>query len=127
MSVVALIFFLSPQTIFKTIQYAYVFFFNYLNVFQNVKLLVESCLDRALPTQGSISFPTIGTGHCGYPPSDVAQLMLRTVKAYFESHSSGRLREVRIVIYHADDKTSQVNVAMRKQCNIFMCQVDEQG
>lgn len=67
------------------------------------------CLNQAA-TFGhtSIAFPALGTGNLQYPEQNVAQSMIETVIRYAEKYPNSSITDVKIVIYHLDQKTQMV-------------------
>lgn len=52
----------------------------------------------------SIAFPAISTGVFGFPKERAAQVMLRTIRSFFQENPPGSLRKARLVLY--DQATS---------------------
>ncbi|XP_052803961.1 protein mono-ADP-ribosyltransferase PARP14-like isoform X2 [Mya arenaria] len=65
----------------------------------------RKCIKRCLRTAEAenlpiVSFPAIGTGQCGQPASDMADVLATTVKKYVQSTKyRGILKAIRIVLY----------------------------
>lgn len=58
----------------------------------------------------SVTFPALGTGMLKYPVKDVAKNMIEAMMEYVEENRGTSVREVRLVIYHKDDKTYKVRI-----------------
>ena len=85
---------------------------------------MKDCLKQAA-SQGhtSIAFPALGTGNLGYPEQNVAKSMIDTVISYAEKTSSS-IQDVKIVIFHLDQKTQQVINPIRKQVEFWPHMID---
>nr|KAG5699798.1 hypothetical protein BaRGS_013518 [Batillaria attramentaria] len=75
---------------------------------QTLEQTVTKCLTEASNSgHTSIAFPALGTGNMNYPRDVVARTMMDAVNHFQQATPTTSLREVRIVVYHKDTKTSQ--------------------
>ncbi|XP_048249263.1 protein mono-ADP-ribosyltransferase PARP14-like [Haliotis rufescens] len=75
---------------------------------QLLKKTIDTCLQRA-PSRGyeTIAFPALGTGILQYPQETVAKVFKERVATFSQENPLTCLREVIIVLYHKDDKTTK--------------------
>lgn len=67
-------------------------------------------MKATLEELSTIAFPALGTGNLNYPEEDVARCMIEAVIEHTEKNPTGSLQEVKIVIFHKDDKTKKVTL-----------------
>ena len=79
---------------------------------------MTDCLNQAATAEHtSIAFPALGTGNLGYPEQNVAKCMMDIVIDYAEKNPQSSIRDVKIVIFHQDQRTQQVGIPYRKNWN----------
>lgn len=66
---------------------------------------LEQAVEQGMKT---VAFPSISTGAYGYPIDEAADVALRTIREFLESHP-GALNEVRMVLFSADDLEAYQN------------------
>ncbi|XP_067657899.1 protein mono-ADP-ribosyltransferase PARP14-like [Haliotis asinina] len=78
------------------------------NALQALTKTVDTCLQRA-PSRGyeTIAFPALGTGILQYPPEIVARVFKEKIAAFSTDNPLTCLREVIIVLYLKDEKTTK--------------------
>ena len=68
----------------------------------------------------SIAFPALGTGNLRYPEQNVARCMIETVVDYTENNPNSSIKDVKIVVFHMDQRTMQVNYSMIEADHLFL-------
>ena len=73
--------------------------------------MVEACLQiTEKERHTSIAFPALGTGNLNYPEHEVAKCMIDAAVEYFSTNTNSSIRDVKIVIFYADQKTWMVRI-----------------
>lgn len=72
--------------------------------------IVDDCLNEAERCGlRSLTFPAIGTGNLGFPPAEVARLMLDDVLNFSQKKGSNSVQEVVFTLHPSDARTTQVS------------------
>ena len=68
----------------------------------------------------SIALPSLGAGGLQYPQEVVAKTILEAIKEYAKQNPSSSIRDVKVVIHHADQSIWQVIFLIHAKVDLLL-------